>query len=197
MGVYAKFVGKAYWSLLLADAWQVAGAAGGRRNQEELVATGLLRLRYDLFAWYDRWEAAHPGVKLNRVKDLTSSDIGASEAAGMRTKAAETKPLVLHCVDVLGRLGGCLPEDRSALVPAAQALADFSNRIRTVSARPTGPQTQGLVDSLKRFLVLVPHCGIEPTPKMHLALRLVHGTARCGGLGKLGARQPWSARLVA
>lgn len=177
LGLYQKFVARVWWTLLLNDAWGVAHAAGGRRNVDELVQNGVRRLRQDLFAWYDARARASPGSRFSRLADLTVKTLGDQHAVCVRTKAAETRPLVEFCVDLLGRFPEAVPADRSALLPAGRELARLIGVLRG-SARVLRPsELQGMHDALKRYAVLSVRAGIPQIPKLHLAMHLAHRTA--------------------
>ena len=171
LGIYKKFAAKAFWTLLLGDAWDLSDAAAGRRNQEELVANGLLALKSELIAWYESWEAEHLGIKLNRIADLNVHTLGDRDKCALSTKAAETRPLVLFCAVLTQRHQNAI--HHPDLVVAAGALARFSELIRTCPVLPPPAHLGNLVESLKTYVVTSIRAGVPPTPKLHLALHLV------------------------
>ena len=173
LGVYKKLVAKVFWTLLLGDAWNVAEAAGGRRNQEELVANGLLGLKAELLAWYASWETAHPGIKLNRITDLNVKVLGARDACATSTKAAETRPLVLFCAVIAERHRNAIPVESAELPQAAGALARFSELVRTCAVIPEPAHMGHLVETLKLYVATSLRAGVPPIPKLHLTLHLV------------------------
>ena len=176
LGVFQKLVAKAWWTLLLRDAWGVAGAAGGRANQDELVANGCLRLRRALFDWYDELDARSPGLKVNRLTDLVVKTLGDQHACQIRTKAAETRPLLAFTADLLARHAAVLPPAADALPAAARELAHFADIVRTLPQVLSAPAAQALHDSLKRYMVLADRAGVPRIPKLHLAMHMVHRT---------------------
>jgi hypothetical protein len=193
LGLFQKLVAKVLWTLLLRNAWGVAAASGGRMNQEELVGNGCLRLRADLWAWYAEQERANPGERLARLSDLSVKTLGDAAAVCTRTKAAETRPLVHFCAWLVGRYREALPPDNPALAPAAVALSDFATMLRQVP-RVLGPEhVQALHDGLKRYVALAIRAGIPLTPKVHLAMHLVHRSAPYTGLAPAPSLTPGAA----
>ena len=176
LGVYKKCVAAVFWQLLLADAWSVADQAGGRRNQEELIANGISALKQELWNWYDAWERDHPGVPLNRVVDFNAHVLGEKDSCNLTTKAAETRPLVLFAAWIAEKKADRLPAEARDLVSAAGALARFSDLVRTCPTVAPARHLSGMVESLKLYVATSMRAGIQPTPKLHLALHLVQRT---------------------
>lgn len=177
LGIYQKMVARVWWLLLTLDVFEVANAAGGRANMDETVQNGILRLKLDLVTWYDTWEAGHPGVRLNRIEDLTVKTLGDRHGLMINAKAAVTRPLVLHAADLVERFAHRLSPEDKMLVPAARTLANFSELLRTAPQEVPPERTQLLLDTLKRYIVLAARAGIPPIPKLHLSMHLVHRTA--------------------
>lgn len=182
LGLYQKLAAKVFWTLILRDAWGVAPAAGGRVNQEELIANGCLRLRHDLNTWYAQWEAAHPGVLLNKIDDFVPKLLGDRDEIRLKTKAAETRPLVHFSVWLTEHFSAKLA-DAPFLRPAAQELARFSDLLRSAPRRTPPAAVQALHDSLKRYIILAKRAEVPEIPKLHLAMHLVHRTTRSTGSG--------------
>jgi len=176
LGIYQKLVARVWWLLLLQDAWGVAAQAGGRANQEELVANGALRLRRALFEWYVEWDAAHPGAPANRLTDLTLKTLGERDALCVRTKAAETRPLLHFCAHLCRRHRAVVDREAPALRPAVVELTRFSEMVRSLPRVLRPLHTQLLHDCLKRYARLSLDAGVPPVPKLHLALHLVQRT---------------------
>lgn len=177
LGIYQKLVARVWWALILADAWEVGELAGGRRNIDELTSNSAIRLRRDLFAWYGEFEAANPGVRVNRLSDLVVKTLGSREQLSIKTKAAETRPLLHFCAWLLARYGHKLSSlADQALGPASLELARFSELIRTCPDVPPPRRVQELHDAIKRYVVLAARAAVPPTPKLHLALHLVNRT---------------------
>ena len=147
--MYQRFLGTAWWALIAADAWQVLPQMGGRRNLEELALNSVGHLKRALWAYYDDFHRDNPGVALNRLEELTVKTLGSKDSAALNTKAAETRPLLRFTALLLADKRAFLTEREAALVPAADALARFAETLRQ-------------------------EAGGAPTPKLHLALHLVH-----------------------
>lgn len=177
LGVYQRMVAKSWWVLLLSDAFGVSAAAAGRRNVEELVANGVPKLRDALKAWYAAFEAAHPGVTVNKLEELTVKTLGDRDGLMIKAKAAQTRPLVRFTADLLAARRAAIPEEHAAIVPAAAALADFADLLRTVPKAVPLQDVQRLMDLLKRYIFLADRGGIPPIPKVHLAMHLIHRTS--------------------
>ena len=176
LGIYKKLVAKVLWTLLLGDAWNVLPSMAGRRSQEELVANGLPKLKAELWAWYDEWEAQHPGVRLNRIADMNANVLGDQSSCQTSTKAAETRPLVLFCAEATVRHRTAIPAESAQLVVAAGALARFSELVRGCPTIPPASHLSQMVETLKLYVVSSMRGGVPPTPKLHLALHLVERT---------------------
>lgn len=195
LGVYQKLLARIWWLLLLQDAWGVAELAGGRWNQEELLANGVLRLRAALQRWYGEWDAAHPGNPVNRLQDLTLKTLGDRDALCIRTKAAETRPLLRFTVALAREFRAVLDADSTALLPAAEELLNFSELVRAAPRVLRPADAQALHDSLNRYARLSLAAQIPPIPKLHLALHLVHRTARRPPRPAPGARASPGLRI--
>ena len=165
---------QAWWALIAADAWQVLPQMGGRRNLEELALNSVGHLKRALWAYYDDFHRDNPGVALNRLEELTVKTLGSKDSAALNTKAAETRPLLRFTALLLADKRAFLTEREAALVPAADALARFAETLRLLPQRVSPLENVPAMDLLKRFIVLAQEAGVAPTPKLHLALHLVH-----------------------
>lgn len=175
LGIYAKFLGKAWWALISADAFRVQAGMGGRRNVEELALNSIGPLKTALNSYYKAFEAANPGVKLNKIQDVSVKTLGSQNACALNCKAAEMRPLLRFTATLLAEKRGFLLPAEEALVPAADALASFSEALRTL---PRGPVpvhvSQPVMNLLKRYTILAKEAGVPEIPKLHLAFHLVH-----------------------
>lgn len=176
LGVFQKFLARAWWALLQGDAFGVAGEAGGRRNVEELVANGIGPLKVALWKFYKAFEEANPKVKVNRLEALTLNTLGPRDSCSLNTKAAETRPLLRFTAELLAEKQACLKPEDGALLPAGQALADFSDALRELPETVTVQQAARPVGLLKRYVSLAAAAKVPATPKLHLAMHLVQRT---------------------
>jgi hypothetical protein len=174
LGIYQRLLGKAWWTLVANDAWGVLPQMGGRKNLEELALNSVGHLKKALWAWYDVFQAENPRVTLNRLEELTVKTLGSKESCCLNTKAAETRPLLRFTAALLAEKRACLSGEEAALVPAAEALATFAEKLRLLPRRVSWAQNVPVVDLLKRYVVLADAAGVPPTPKLHLAFHLVH-----------------------
>lgn len=174
LGIYQKFLGRAWWALVTNDAFGVLPMMGGRKNQEELATYTMDKLKVELKKFYEAFEAANPGVKVNRVQDLSLKTLGSRDSCALHTKAAETRPLLRFTADLLAQRRGCLPASDEALVPAAEALARFAEGLRVLPRQAPAQMRVQLMNQLVRYVALAKEAGVPETPKLHLAMHLVH-----------------------
>jgi len=176
LGVYQKLLARAWWALLTNDAFNVLPSMGGRRSVDELVANGIGHLRAACWAYYADFEARNPGVKLNRLQELSLRTLGSREGCSLHTKAAETRPLLRFTAELLLAKQACIPQEDAALLPAAQALADFSDALREFPRAVTVAAQDRLVNLFKRYVGLAEMAKVPDIPKLHLAMHMVHRT---------------------
>ena len=88
---------------------------------ETLVAMTVLRLRADLMSWYPAHECQLPPEDRCRLQDLQVSMLGTTASPLLKTKGAETKPLVWFVQDMFERFKGDIPEV-ALWIRAAKAL---------------------------------------------------------------------------
>ena len=98
----------------------------------------------------------------------------------VKTKAAETRPLVLFCEWLLERYGNALKGDEASLLPACKALVQFIELMRASPQRLNASQRQGMHDCFKRYLLLSKKAGVHQTPKAHLAMHMLDRTTAQG-----------------
>ena len=155
-------------------------AAGPRRNREELVANGCSLLKAELFKWYDAYTREHPGERFSRLGAFTVQTLGDQDSMQLKTKAAETRPLVFFCAWLLERHSSLLKGDEEALVPACKALVQFIELMRGSPQRLSTSQRQEMHDCYKRYLLLSSIGGVPQTPKVHLAMHMLDRTRAQG-----------------
>jgi hypothetical protein len=113
---------------------------------------------------------------VNRVTDLVARTLGDRTAGVLKTKAAETRPLLEFCCVLTQRFREILQPENSALGPALAELFHFSELVRRCPTILGMPERQALVDVLKRYIVLSQRAEIPPSPKLHLTMHLVERT---------------------
>ena len=174
LGIYQKFLARAWWALVEADAWNVIPQMGGRRNIEEMALNSVGHLKRALWDFYETFEAANPGVKLNRLEELSVKTLGSRDSCSLNTKAAECRPLLRFTAILLAEKRAVLADEDSALVPAAEALANFAEALRTLPRHVTPLRNVPVMDLLKRYVVLAEDARVPAIPKLHLTFHLVH-----------------------
>ena len=179
LGLYLKFIARAFWVLLRADAWNVSGAFAPRAGAEELIANGILHLRAELQTWYPTHEHAI-GTPVTRVEDLTVKHLGEERSQHFKCKAAAARPLVAFAVYLLGKYTDKLPPGLVTLRLAGEALLRVIELLRTCPRNQPAAITQALHDNLKAHLTLATKAGVDPIPKAHLAMHMIART-RCRG----------------
>lgn len=172
LGIFQKFVAKVWWMLLLSDAFHVAGSLGNRHNQQELVATGTLRLRHELMTWYPQYQNENPTSTFSRLSDLVVTTLGDRDKQNIRTKAAETRPLISFCKHLLAKFEVSAAE--RPLIGACDELLRFIDVMKRSPRRMHPSQTQELFDTMKRYFVLAKAGGVVDIPKVHLTMHMAH-----------------------
>ena len=122
LGVYLQFVTDVIWALLRADAWSV----GLRCTMEERVQLSVIRMKDDLFAWYQRVALERPDMHVQQLQDLTIDMLGSNSAPKFKLKAAESKSTLYFVVALLERFVGKL-EHGAALLDAGRSLTRFQD----------------------------------------------------------------------
>lgn len=140
LGLYQKFVATVWWALLLSDAFNVAGSLGNRNNQAELVATGCLRLRHELMTWYKQYQREHPTSSFSKLTDLVVKTLGDRDKQNIKTKAAETRPLISFCKYLLAKF--VVPAASLPLVGACDELLRFIAVMKRSPRRMSPSQIQ-------------------------------------------------------
>ena len=92
----------------------------GRSTQEELTILGYSRLREELMKWYSTQSG-----RFSRLSTFTSKELGSLHDMAVKTKAAETRPLVQFCDHTLGRCADRLPPKAACVVAATKELSNF------------------------------------------------------------------------
>ena len=126
LGVYKHFTVRAFWVLINADVWHVAEG----RTAEERIALTVRCLRSDLVAFYKRYARAHPEQQLSEIQDLTPAMLGTSLRPKLRSKAAETKGLLIFADMMLERHRERIPQG-GLWVKASKSLSSVLNLMQS------------------------------------------------------------------
>ena len=94
LGPVKTFCAELIWELVLRNVW---GAPAGV-TQEELVIFSCNHFRHELFAWYKKARRLNPQERLSELQDFVPRMIGTRNDRSVRSKAAETKGVLLFLV---------------------------------------------------------------------------------------------------
>eukprot|EP00969_Alexandrium_andersonii_P241109 10645046-Alexandrium_andersonii.AAC.1 len=83
-----------------------------------------MRLKTDLFQWYQEQRKINKDRPLTEVSDLTTGMLGTAAKPKLATKAAETRGLLKFCVQYVGELKDKLPRGAQVLA-AGKAIETF------------------------------------------------------------------------
>ena len=197
------------WSLIDQNVFQVPGPLDQR------VQVTVLRIKSDLWGFYKRWQAAHPGQDLTRLEDLTPGMLGSNTARKLATKAMETKQLMPFCLELLQAHG---PAIGSTLVGQLRGIGEAMNAFIAVMAEQPfamAPESiQAMYDALNRMFCLWQRTDLQPKPKLHLLMHMCDRAARLGNprfyatwvdeglnkvlasLGRQAHRSVWECRVL-
>ena len=120
LGVLKEYVTTVFWTLLDNNIYGI----DNRAPASERHALGILRLRHDLFAWYDKRKKEFPDESIYRMQNLTVKMLGTRKSPSLRAKAAETKFLLFFAVGMARAHRGSLPQGQ-ALAGAGEALQKY------------------------------------------------------------------------
>eukprot|EP00969_Alexandrium_andersonii_P268367 11859589-Alexandrium_andersonii.AAC.1 len=93
LGVYQEFVRYSLWKLLEANVFKVTTKHG----QDQALQLQVLELRSALLSWYQR----NRELGLTEVQDVQLSMLGTRDRPLAKFKGAETKGVLLFCIDLL------------------------------------------------------------------------------------------------
>ena len=99
----------AFWQLIDVNAWDV----GQGLTQEALVATSVLRLRAELFAWYRAEKQRRPAHLVHELRDLTPSMLGTRHCQVLHAKAAHNVTTPHVVVTLIRRMAHQLERGRA------------------------------------------------------------------------------------
>lgn len=151
LGVLKRFVMWFLWRVVDRDVYGVARA--GHRTADECLLLSCNALRNDLWNFYGRYHAQHPGANLSRLQDLRPSMLGTRSDPCLRTKAAETFGLLLFCADlapkITQRLGPQGPDTAQLAAALARHMAIMDESPKTISPeayQEPGQSQSGRID---------------------------------------------------
>ena len=182
LGSLLRLIGRIFWFLLRSDAWHVA------RNMpwlltDDIMHANLLRLRSELFVWYQQKARADPAWArgASRLWNLTIKMLGKESNPVLRAKANETKNLVEFVVALLENHAANLDETvHKYLLASARAAHQVNEIIRTSPRLMTRDQQQELLNAFIRHCSMYERAGGHLVAKHHLML---HCIQRIGVLG--------------
>ena len=138
LGVYKRYVSRAFWHTLLGDVFRVGDVPAPVR-----VEMGVARLREELFTWYKERRRLAPDCAVYATNDLTVKMFGAPPHGQVSSKAAETGTLVQFVVFALERHRERLA-NADVLIDAGRALLSYHNITRSSQTRLEPRQHQEL-----------------------------------------------------
>ena len=97
---------------------------GGAPQFCEFSPIAVLRLRKDLWAWYEEYHASHDDT-LTKLAELVPTMLGSERKPALKTKACETWGLVLFLRATCDKYSGALGSELARLKSAAQCLIDY------------------------------------------------------------------------
>jgi hypothetical protein len=122
LGPVIEYLADGFWFLILSNVFGLANYFTG----DEKVQVSILRLKGDLWKWYEKRSKDFPLEDVHRLQELTVEMIGKPIKPKFRGKAAESKTLLSFMVDQVSLHQPALPQPRGgAFLVCGQSLVRF------------------------------------------------------------------------
>jgi hypothetical protein len=140
LGVFKHFVQLVFW-LLIDCNYCFDEATARMKTKEERYPMIVMRLRSDLWAFYDDYEKS-VGHRVTRLTDLTIAMLGENAKRKLKTKGAETRWLMPFALHMLVRYANALGEQGRVLHSAGLAMERYWTTLEKAQARLTHSEIQ-------------------------------------------------------
>ena len=154
LGPMARYVLTVIWRVLLSNPWKFAGP------DDMVLELGVRNLKNDLLLWY---EVNHIDLDM-QLKDLTVTMLGSRDSPELKTKAAETQPLVRWAIDLCQKHSF---EDSMLLHAAGLALVEYMGILKAHSFHVPIQACNRLMFLCLRHLNLIQRASVTLVPKHH------------------------------
>ena len=173
LGVVSAFTSVALWLLLSANLYGIVGLT------DEMEQLGVLKMRADLFTFYDQWDAAHRPHRCSRLGDLTVAMLGPKSQPKLHARAVETLYVFFFVCHMLEQHAAKITQGDQYL-EAARALRQYLIILKEEPLQLSRGALQRLVDLCKRHLIALSRLNFHFFPKHHA---FVHLTLRMAQMG--------------
>ena len=168
LGVMVIWCQTTIWATIACNIW---ADCGDEVTRVQLIC---LRMRGELFQFYQRWKQEHRNELLTELTDFSPNMIGTSQAPKLTTKASETWGLLLFLLSfVEGHQAAFRNESISVLYDAGMQLKQIVYKLKTHDNVVVDAYfVQELLDHFKQYAAAMEPFGVH-TPKVHLMMHLI------------------------
>lgn len=183
LGIAQRFLGWLWWQFVDDDFFGTGGTTIEARTTDTIQ-----RLRFELKAFYAESRAKLPaGKRVAQLDDLCPKHLGTRGGNYLKSKAAETRPLVEFSEWLLLKTPGKLMRSDELVLFAVRSLREMFDVCHYGKARLTVPETQRLYDAYNRHITAMSSLGIDMLPKHHVSAHVLdkleaHGNPRCSAV---------------
>ena len=176
LGVALTYVTAIFWRVVACDGYEI----GIGRSEEEILEMTVPRIWNDLSDYYSRYRR-FAGAGWTEMQRLTVKMMGTKKYPLLRTKAVETKCLVPFAIELVTKHRARIGEPQAtALIRAGHALQNYFDLLHQHPAVVPPPGIQAMHEQALLFRRMADAGGIDPKPKFHQSMHMVHDTITLG-----------------